>query len=103
MQSKVEIDVMGAKWEFVFDDLFPYSDVAEIWVDEKTVTVDNKARSSLPMLTFILTDYVAQAYLLEADYTFDGTTRGMSLFIAHYAEDILTDVNKIIMELGCED
>lgn len=101
MSRGVKINVAGNDWEFVFADNKNFSVPAEIWWDTKTVTVNNKVLGALPILSSVLKETVAKLYVVETK--FDMTQDSLSncaIFVAHYAEDILADVNKIIMEAG---
>lgn len=101
MSQGVKINVLGEDWEFVFVDHEPFSIPAEIWWDTKTVTVDNKVLGALSILSSVLKENVAKLYIVESGCQMTGDTlSAVSSFIANYAEDILTDVNKIIMEAG---
>lgn len=101
MSQSVKINVLGRDWEFVFVDHEPFSIPAEIWWDTKTVTVDKKVLGSLSMLDFVLKENVTKLYIVGSEYVMlPDSLSNYATFFAHYAEDILSDVNKIIMEVG---
>ena len=101
MSQSVKINVLGEDWEFVFVDHEPFSIPAEIWWDTKTVSVDNKVLGALSILTHVLKENVTKLYVVESECQMTGDTlSAVATFVANYAEDILADVNKIIMEAG---
>lgn len=101
MSQSVKINVLGEDWEFVFVDHEPFSIPAKIWWDMKTVTVDNKVLGSLAILNYVLKENVTKLYVVESGHPTTGDTLSLiTEFVANYAEDILADVNKIIMEAG---